>query len=624
MSGGRGAPTWAVRDSQGDIPSPIEQRIWTGYEEFRCFDTKRLLVDSTTAQAHQKAVKAAFGDGSCAQLAVAAHSSNEWLQKQLEEKWDHTLTEGAFYAYLRVWAKRMQVRFVVHDVLPGDESRYLSTGQCIGEDHAQRKHLLRVRALQADGTVGFHVLPLQCPSYGLHPILGSGAQLPGPYPEEPRPAKVEAKKEEPAAKGKEQAAKVDIATSSREALETPSASPGATRPVVEEARERTNNLEVWVEVQSCSERSGFYLARGLGGYGKYIPQAYSPARPGETGMEPHGEYVEIFGNRVWISEPPLRYHGVYAPPTEMEWVGGWWPSVDGAGQKVGTWLPAFKMMADVRSACLESLDRLDAVYYLPYSPVHGLTVKGCRTLTDGTRATMLFEEGDVVASEGHHFRVEKVRVREFDLLQLVSMRPKAIATLSRWARVIRAPRSIAIEPKLPAALPVDLKNRLEWTVAMQVAPEPELAPLGVLRSQAAKLQFDGTTVGPWEVGHALRVIRQSTASASVPFGYAGGKPYAWGYCYSCGKSLPGSMPGRLCGCPQTGAARSVAEGWHVAAHGRPCYPGVVETMSRHPPLKKGKETMATPSVFRVPPLDVSSWECCRPGRGVARASEGSV
>jgi len=73
-------------------------------------------------------------------------------------------------------------------------------------------------------------------------------------------------------------------------------------------------------------------------------------------------------------------------------------------------------------------------------------------------------------------------------------------------------------------------------------------------------------------------------------------------CFSCGGSSSSRMPGRLCvACHSTREGdplvKAIREGKHVCSWAVPVrYPGVVNTVSRHPPLKTGTETWATKEV----------------------------
>jgi len=610
--GGRGKgkgqdKTWQPRTGLGDradwVDSPVAVRVWTGFERYRSMG-ELIQVSPADAKAHEKAARRAVGEGYCVYLSMVAYMNAEWTDRLCRERWESCLGPDAFFGTLRRWGRSEGVMYVLHDLVVEQDSVTLSQGLSIGATDGLKRHLLRVPTELAFDVGGFHILPLGEPKLGRHPWAC----------QPPETAGVEAEK----STGSAVAAVV---------VETP---PARSSPVVEESPRLVDSSE--------QGNADWVCGRALGGFpaylqtGQCVQTCYGPADSvGFNVPEGDGYYhwvsTEIFGNIVWSLEyvaeekrPSFRYHGVYPPPAGADWTGGWWPSVRGAGERAGLFFAqGFMSRAHVRSACMETCQMLDNCLYLPFTATPGLRVVGCRMLTDGVRSTQIFDVGDVVSSNGRHFQAVSHREYGLDLIKLVPMQSRVGACMGRFLRYFRDSHPV-LEPRLPKALPTELQNRVEWLLALQVAPADAVPILGNLKTMAAKEKYGEGTTGPWLVAEQVNVLRASVASPRVPFGYAGGKPFSWGYCYSCGRSLPGNMPGRLCGCGQTPAAINVAEGHHVAKFGVPCYPGVVETKSRHPPLKDGKETRATPAVFREPPLGVSSWGSCRPVRDVARVS----
>jgi len=87
-----------------------------------------------------------------------------------------------------------------------------------------------------------------------------------------------------------------------------------------------------------------------------------------------------------------------------------------------------------------------------------------------------------------------------------------------------------------------------------------------------------------------------------------GAPFRWGYCFSCGidhKDNKGKLKHRLCRQCEKGRNTDIG---NLITHGRKVtsvanpmiYPGVVNTLSRHPRLKEGVQSVASERNFRWP------------------------
>jgi len=96
--------------------------------------------------------------------------------------------------------------------------------------------------------------------------------------------------------------------------------------------------------------------------------------------------------------------------------------------------------------------------------------------------------------------------------------------------------------------------------------------------------------------------RKGVVAQAFPFF---GAPLLWGWCFSCGGSSSARMPQRMCtACHSSRCGnpivRNAAAGHPVASPTNPLvYEGVINTPSRHPPLKKGVETVATRKTVKV-------------------------
>lgn len=84
-----------------------------------------------------------------------------------------------------------------------------------------------------------------------------------------------------------------------------------------------------------------------------------------------------------------------------------------------------------------------------------------------------------------------------------------------------------------------------------------------------------------------------------------GGPLSWGWCFSCGGCSSARMAHKMCtACHSSRSGnpvvRNAAAGQPVASSTQPLvYEGVINTPSRHPPLKKGVETIATRKTVKV-------------------------
>jgi hypothetical protein len=314
-----------------------------------------------------------------------------------------------------------------------------------------------------------------------------------------------------------------------------------------------------------------------------------------------------------------KYFGQYPPLPfmEVDWIGGAWAACSPGTQIQPLVWPEI-LYAAATTECAARF--LDEVLYVPWRDQCPLLQRvGQRTLVSGNQRVQLLGAGDAIQLDGHWYRaherpngllrLERVSKTSFEALVDEFTEATGLRSVARlWRRAFpRTPRVDGVEPALPAALPSEVARRMEWAALTPNAPQQMQAALGVVRNTAAMGQYGSDTVRAHDAATHVRIL--TDANASVPFSYCGGGPgprgsaFKWGYCYSCGGQPDKKrLPGRLCGCPATPSAVCVAKGLHCCGVGQVCYPGVVQTYSQHPPLKRGKESLATEQGFRVAPL----------------------
>jgi hypothetical protein len=316
-----------------------------------------------------------------------------------------------------------------------------------------------------------------------------------------------------------------------------------------------------------------------------------------------------------IDVPRLRYVGEWAPMShcyhrgtlhKVDWTSGWMVSLN-----PGVAMPSPLLRGSVHLAAAsvkQAAWYLDSVLYYPLPSGSGLTPMGRRDFTDGVEQVSTFRHGDTLQIAGESWSASW-SVNGEELLCLTRVEKPALPSLSHFVRThtVRlrqwcglSPPTTVVRAPQPEPLDDEVKLRIDWTAVQQSAPDELQAMLQQARNVAASRRWGETAPNPFSSSNYVAGLGPLVKSR--PFGYAGGRPFRWGYCYSCGKLLPSArMPGRLCGCPPTPAARTLARGEHVTCVGGVVYPGVVSTESQHPPLKEGKETLATDQCFRAAP-----------------------
>ncbi len=292
---------------------------------------------------------------------------------------------------------------------------------------------------------------------------------------------------------------------------------------------------------------------------------------------------------------PPSYRGIQAPPPDLgtvRWRGGWFPSQCPESPSLFSPLVENQLFSvDYASATLDNFHLFGTAPL--YSEVRfegGLQQAGRRTVTDGQKSVEFFTAGDVLHVGSSAWSVQRV--------------------VDGWVRVTAAtlgaywresvPFSLMMRnPKVQAkliALDAETRAKAIWQLVCNTNTDAtETAMLTRMRGDAAQRQYTGADAE--SSADLVRVLASRYRSAGNVAG-----PYAWGYCYSCGKPLRGKMQQRIC-CKgkNSDCARLVADGEKVTSHAAPIrYPGVVWTKSRHPPLKKGVQTVATERNFHMP------------------------
>lgn len=314
--------------------------------------------------------------------------------------------------------------------------------------------------------------------------------------------------------------------------------------------------------------------------------------------------------KVAESAPEARqkrgvYLGMFPCPDDHDWAGEWWP-LSGCGapslrQAVREWLRTPTTV----SATPDYANRFGTrVHYRP--PVMEGVWRACaeRQVTDGHKVTAFFTAGDAVVCNNITYVAEQVQGSELLRLKPVEascgcvIRNSLPTWLGRLAKRSTDGAGLTVIPKTECGVTAREQAMVKWCVRTQTMRNPlEIAAMTRLRQVAAAKDYKDCT----DADRAAAFVNAVTASHPQLESVAG--PFAWGYCYSCGKQLPGRFKQRLCeGCQKrknTGLGELVSRGEHVCSTTQPVvYPGVVNTPTRHPPLKEGVKTRADESVFR--------------------------
>jgi hypothetical protein len=247
----------------------------------------------------------------------------------------------------------------------------------------------------------------------------------------------------------------------------------------------------------------------------------------------------------------------------------------------------------------------DGISYYPVpAEIAGVAQEAVKITCNG-EVTSVFRLGNTVVIDGDSHKVElcgpgmgdllclkRVRRSLFRPLRAALMRKTGLTKLMDCHKGVEVLKSTA--PKID-----DLSRaRMEFALIESYPWDPAItAMMGQGKSVAAGKAFKDSTRALDLCEHALKAQQLLPYADLERSGTSvkGGKPYQWGYCYSCGCDRTGKrMRGRVCqdGCSADKLSNKLTRaGYHVANHGRPVvYPGVVETESNHPPLKKSAKS----------------------------------
>ncbi len=559
----------------GRSPNPMRAKAWGGWERYACFEAcdSPLLTDPSSHDAMVRVQAGRDLSQACVWLSLAAHMRGKRFELVLaamaKRQWVAVPGER-LHSVLNEWCRKANSRWVLHGITSGDADccslEQLCSAAPSGSATRDCWHFLQV-----ESDVGLHLMPLEQPSDTLVPRELLGPALPEPHLDPPAP--------EPVA-------------------------PGA---VPEQQEQACAPVPAALQPE---------LALVL------APAEVQPAPPQAPLREPGQYYDET-----------LRYEGVFPPPPDAGAFDGYSKWVDSGlnlGQPVAfSWMAGWLSSEGIdarpsywrrRPVLVSATLDLFAVYggtvlyYLPKA--HRFTAVGRRGLTDGVGTFTYFTAGDSLTRAREDWVAVKTHVCGLDLLKVVRRSDESIfgSIVEHISEAFSCPRPlrdlldvspppVQIRAPCAVALPESVTDKMAYDVARMTLPEnaQPLIQRAWIEWQASQ-GGEGAPKAEVAANYATNLLEHS---AKRPFSYSGGHPFEWGYCYSCGAQLPGRrMPGRLCGCDPTPAARVYADGGRIAKLGGVTYPGVVTTTSRHPPLKSGKRTLATSQVFRGPPSAV--------------------
>jgi hypothetical protein len=315
------------------------------------------------------------------------------------------------------------------------------------------------------------------------------------------------------------------------------------------------------------------------------------------------------GNSAFRGRP--SFDGIHSPPGCLNWRRGWWPSTGTQHVSMLGLLP--KLRPAVASATQPYAKAyLDSVLYLPVEIREPLFEARRRIVSDGQYSSHYFLAGDVVRAGDSTYRAEPVKQWGLDLLRLVRNKTTFSDCFSKAVRdlipFVSSCPSVELATAGPLKLSDEGKSAAKWMMQVNTTAKPiAIASISQFRNRAAAKNYSAEADQPDEAGAWVEYM-----TGLYPEAKGVGGPYKWGYCFSCGKQLPGTFKHRLCKECNKGKnsdlGRIVAEGLHVTSASNPIvYPGVVNTVSRHPQLKP-TSSFATPQNFRLAPS--ASRRCC--------------
>ncbi len=312
----------------------------------------------------------------------------------------------------------------------------------------------------------------------------------------------------------------------------------------------------------------------------------------ETSIPEDEEYLATNG------PVDLVYEGPFPPPRTWLWKSGWAPTSMRARDCAleARLIPRCVQVCSAVASCAGKYRTF--VKYLPKPPIlHGFWAVRERVLTDGDEQYEWFQEGDFLDIEGTNYAVRWDQ-EEPTLLALVCTDGLLGTALAKTADVLWGSvpffspgRSVRVIPGTPPSFTPEEVSKVQWQTAASTSTTPiTTALLSRMRMDQARGGYKGSA------DHGIRLAR--ALEQAFPRVNQVVSANSWnGRCYSCRVPLPGRFPCNMCrdcnGGRNSALGGMVAEGLHVCNPANPVvYPGVVNTRTRHPPLKPGTETHA--------------------------------
>lgn len=588
----RGAETTGGRG--GRNASKAAERAWLGYEWLRGLEadaTKQFHCSAEVAGA-VKLSMAAHNDilaQSCVFLTLLSFAGSPHDVDWLEQFWTHEVPSlNQTYGLIRKFAKEARLSIHVHTCsrhttktragVVSSEYRIRKVFLAVGGD----RHKSCVILLPDDPTDTGHCLPF------IRPDLGKSVPAPNldmdpevdPWGETTSDGGEEGERAE-------DAAPVSSDRAPRAEVAAPTANGRAPAPETPEGRMGESTATQTDGPSEEDETSSIAS-----------DPAYEVVDPDET------EWVQLDGGGA---TPTFSYRGVYPGPKGSRWIGGWWPGSCPRETSLPERFVGYISIPRVCSATMDNVARYeDMVLYHPVdaSMTQWDVCKG--VYTDGHRSIKVVTDGDVVEVRGtsyvakstiwHGLPLLKLRVVSRSLLRSTSM-----VLYGTLATRLGFSRDASVTRMAVPDIPERSRAIAKWTREIHATACPtQVSILNQMKQAAAEVDFD-PSLSAEDAGRWVRTAMQDYQPCA---GVAG--RYAWGYCYSCGKELPGKFKQRLCKLCESGhnspLARAVAAGERVCSASNPVvYPGVVNTPTRHPGLKAGTATIASSANFWLAP-----------------------
>lgn len=536
-------------------------QVWSGYEWLRGFDS---VAEAQTKQEVACAQQAclshrskATAASSCTFLSLLAHAYSveavSWLDKQ---EWK-ACSVSEFFATVRAFCR---LTWYSADIWTFDDT---AEGK-VGIEHlshvGNKKAIWNINLLMVQ-TPGFdsalHVLPIVQikPKYR----VSRGKAESGPAPPVPS---------------------------------GDSASPGgeaASKPQPAQAPDASASSSSAPDVKGGSPAEGEAGSSGCGPDEK--------VRLADQDEDP--DWVRVLKQQM---DKRPRFSGIEPPPDVFAWCHSPWDSVHVPRETEHVWTCLGLSRPVVCSALLSCLKKHgDQVMYLTPKVGGQLwhPIEGSNVITNNVDSDEFFSVGDVVEVGGVTYVCQEKIYWGIEVVELVR---SVMPTLDGIGRRIVSSLLPFVDSAdcacihrmgVPKISEVS-RSKAEWIATVHSEKEP--LPLAIkqrLRQDAAAENYSGLRMAEADV--FVKALAKNFPSAQQVAGIP--------KCYSCGHNEKGKYDGRLCKSCASGVnsqlGKLVADGHMVCGPAnRVVYPGVVNTPSRHPPLKKGTQTLATGSNFQ--------------------------